>query len=223
MIDRDRQPMEFGRLLALSDGIFAFAMTLLVISIAVPAGLDRGEFPAAVAGLVPKVAIMALSIAVVGGAWITHHRLFGLLQRADERLVGLNIALLGMVAFVPLPHQVLGDYPHEPLAYVLYATVLGGANAMVVVMEIYVRRRNLLRITLPEPHFRRELVRGLTAAGGFGLSIPLAFVLVEFTLLIWVALLPLDRLIVRHVGTSRRKPPEGAPLLVPADGGSADS
>jgi len=132
VIDRDRQPVEFGRLLALSDGIFAFAMTLLVISIAVPAGLDSDQFSSALVSLVPKVGIMALSIAVVASAWVAHHRLIGLLQRADDGLVALNISLLGMVAFVPLPHQVLGDYPHEPLAYVVYATVLGAVNAMAV-------------------------------------------------------------------------------------------
>ena len=67
-------------------------------------------------------------------------------------------------------------------------------------MDVYVRRRDLLQVALAQPLFRRELVRGLTVAGGFALSIPLAFVLVEFTPLLWVALLPLDRLIVRYVG-----------------------
>lgn len=200
MIDRDQQPVEFGRLLSLSDGIFAFAMTLLVISIAVPAGLDSGQFANSLVSLLPKVFVMALSIAVVASAWFEHHRLFAIVQRADNRLVALNIALVGMVAFVPLPHQVLGDYPHEPLAYVIYATVLGAVNAMVVVMDVYVRRQDLHRVALPEPLFRRELVRGVSMAGGFALSIPLAFVLVGFTPLIWVALLALDRLILRYVG-----------------------
>ena len=139
---------------------------------------------------------------MVASAWVAHHRLIGLLQRADDGLVALNITLLGMVAFVPLPHQVLGDYPHEPLAYVVYATVLGAVNAMAVLMDVYVRQRDLLQVAPAEPLYRRELVRGLTVAGGFALSIPLAFVVVEFTPLIWVALLPLDRLIVRYVGGS---------------------
>lgn len=197
MVDRDRNPLEFGRLLALSDGIFAFAMTLLVISIGLPAGLGSAEFPEALARLLPKVGIMALSIAVVASAWVAHHRLFGMVQRADNGLILLNILALGAVAFVPFPHQVLGDYPHEPLAYVLYAIVLGTVNAVAVVMDIYVRRHDLLKVRQTEAQFRREVLRGVAAVGAFLLSIPLAFVLVGFTPLIWLLVLPAERLLVR--------------------------
>jgi uncharacterized membrane protein len=194
-VDRDRNPLEFGRLLSLSDSIFAVAMTLLVISIALPVGMNSGEFGEALGQLLPRFAIMALSILVAASAWLAHHRLFGMVQRADNGLIGLNIVFLGLVAFVPFPHQVLGNYPHEPLAYVLYATVLGSINALAVVMDVYVRRRGLLQVTQPEAEFRLELARGVVVAAGFMVSIPLAFVLVAWTPAIWLLLLPLDRML----------------------------
>jgi uncharacterized membrane protein len=196
MIDRDQHPSEFGRILSLSDAIFGVAMTLLVISIAIPGGLASTAFAEAVFDLVPRIGIMALSIAVTASAWLVHHRLFAQVQRVDSGLMFRNIAMLGLVALIPLPHQVLGSYPHEPLAYVLYAVVLGAVNGMTVVMDVHVRRHALLRRALSDTEFRLEVTRGLLYVIGFAASIPLAFVLVGWTPLVWIALLPIDRLLV---------------------------
>jgi uncharacterized membrane protein len=195
-IDRDRDPLEFGRVLGLSDAIFGVAMTLLVVSIVVPPGLTSREFSEALAGLIPTVALMALSIAVAAGAWTDHRHLFGMVQRVDSGLLARNFVLLGLVALIPLPHQVLGSYPGEPLAYVLYAVVLGGINAMQVTMERHVRSRRLLRASVSDSASRLDSARGVLGALGFGLSIPLAFVLGPWTPLLWVAILPVDRLLV---------------------------
>ena len=206
MIDRDESPHEFARVLSLSDSIFGVAMTLLVISIVIPAGLSSGEFTTAIIELVPRVGIMALSIAIAASAWLSHHRLFGLVQRIDPGLLGRNFVLLGLVALIPLPHQVLGTYPFEPLAYVLYAVVLA-ANAISVAMDVHVQRRALVRVPQDDGDYWLEVTRGLLVAGGFILSIPLAFVLVPWTPLVWIALLPLDRLLVaRHRRQRRRNP-----------------
>ena len=195
-IDRDRDPLEFGRVLALSDAIFGVAMTLLVVSIVIPPGLSSQGFTSAVIELIPRVAIMALSIAVAGGAWADHRHLFGMVQVIDSGLLARNLVLLGLVALIPLPHQVLGLYPQEPLAYVLYALVLGAVNAMQVLMERHVRRRNLLRTPVLTSAAQLEAARGLLGAIGFGVSIPLAFLLGPWTPLVWLAILPLDRLLV---------------------------
>jgi uncharacterized membrane protein len=190
-IDRDRNPLEFGRVLALSDGIFAIAITLLVISITVPAGLAHDDFRDAIGDLLPKFGIMAVSILVVGSGWVGHHRVFGMLQRIDGPLIALNIVMLGLVAFVPFPHQVLGNYPHEPIAYVIYAVVLGSVNLMATVMDLHVRRRGLMRRALSAEEFHAELLAGLVSVLVFAASIPLAFVLVHLTPVVWLLMFPL--------------------------------
>ena len=188
MIDRDQHPHEFGR---------------------VPAGLSSREFSAAVYELPPRIGIMALSIAVAASAWLVHHRLFGLVQRVDAGLLHRNIVLLGLVALMPLPHQVLGTYPYEPLAYVLYAVVLAAVNAMAVIMDVHVRRHRLLRVPQTDSEYRLEVTRGLLVVSGFVLSIPLALVLVSWTPVIWIALLPLDRLLVARARRARaHEPPD---------------
>jgi uncharacterized membrane protein len=210
MIDRDEDPIEFARVLSLSDSIFGVAMTLLVISIVIPAGLSSQDFSAAVIDLVPRIGIMGLSIAVAASAWFVHHRLFSLVQRIDRGLLHRNLVLLGLVALIPLPHQVLGTYPHEPLAYVLYAVVLASVNAVAVAMDVHVRRHHLLRVPQTDRDYRLEVSRGLLVVAGFVLSIPLAFLLVGWTPVIWIVLLPLDRLLVHRSRPSL--PPANASL-----------
>ena len=209
MIDRDDSPLEFGRVLSLSDAVFGLAMTLLVVSIIVPPGLSSPQYTAAIGELVPQVAIMALSFAVAASAWIGHRRFFSRLQRIDAGIQWRNFVLLGLVALIPLPHQVLGNYAHEPLSYVLYAVVLSAVNVMVVVLELHAKRHNLLRASASEASHRLEVARGVLDACGFALSIPLAFLVVSWTPLLWVALLPLEALLVWRMAPSR--PPAASP------------
>jgi uncharacterized membrane protein len=203
VIDRDDDPLEFDRVLSLSDAVFGLAMTLLVVSIAIPPGLSSADFPPAVVELLPRIGLMALSFAVAASAWLEHRRLFGRVQRIDASLQRRNFLLLGLVALIPLPHQILGSYPQEPLSYVIYATVLAGVNAATVWLAVHARSRNLLRRHEADAH-RRQLARGVLDVAVFGVSIPLAFVLVSWTPLIWVALLPLERLLDWRMRRGRR-------------------
>ncbi|HEX5728415.1 TMEM175 family protein [Microbacterium sp.] len=214
MIDRDEDPLEFGRVLSLSDAVFGLAMTLLVVSIVVPLGLPSDQFTTAIGELVPRVAIMALSFAVAASAWIGHRRVFSRLQRIDAGVQWRNLVLLGFVALIPLPHQVLGGYAHEPLSYVLYAVVLSAVNVMFVALELHAARRHLLRPSASEASHRLEVARGVLDACGFALSIPLAFLVVSWTPLLWVALLPLEALLVWRMqpsGPSEESPRPSSP------------
>jgi uncharacterized membrane protein len=198
VFDRDRDPIEFGRIVGLSDGVFSVALTLLVISTVVAPGLPPGQLPDAILALGPKFVVTAVSILVVGSAWLEHHHLFAALQRADGRLVGLNIVHLGLIAFIPFPHQVLGNYPTEPSAYVLYAGVIAAVNATDLLLFLYARREGLFRVPLPDPRLEEAPRRHLTVIGGLIASMPLAFVLVGLTPIIWAVLLPLERLMARR-------------------------
>ena len=224
-IDREAQPLEFERIVSLSDGIFGFAMTLLVVSLVVPGGLPPGELAEAVASLFPSFLYLGIAFAVLGSAWYQHHRLFSYVQRANVRLIALNLALLATVVVVPFPHHVLSQYPLEPLAYALYAAALGAVLVMDSAMWVYASRAALFRTRLPAAALRAELIRGLVPISVFILSVPLAFVLVELTSLLWILLLPIDRFIVRLTGAGRMsqrsssggEPTDAAGAGVPAE------
>ena len=95
--------MGLGRMLALSDGIFAIAMTLLAFQIQPPdlRGRDVHQLARALGALGDRYYVFALSFWVIGMIWLGHHRLFRSVERADEALMVINLLFLMTVAALP--------------------------------------------------------------------------------------------------------------------------
>lgn len=129
-VDENPAPLlDKGRIEAFSDGVFAIAITILVLEIKVPADLRHlskdleHEWPAYLA--------YVTSFLTIGGVWIAHHRLFSQLRYIDANMLALNLLLLMVTAFLPFPTGILAEALRAPehtaqIAVVLYgATVLG--------------------------------------------------------------------------------------------------
>jgi uncharacterized membrane protein len=91
-----------SRLEAFSDGVFAIAITLLVLEIPVPS-VEYGELMDELLDQWPAYAAYVVSFAVIGIIWINHHAIFGYVERADRALLLLNLNLLLWVALLPWP------------------------------------------------------------------------------------------------------------------------
>lgn len=100
---------ETGRVEAFSDGVFAIAITLLVLDIKVPSG-SAGPLGPALRSEWPFYAAFLLSFAFIGIMWINHHRLFTQIQRSTNTLMVLNLLLLLGVTVVPFTTAVLSAY-----------------------------------------------------------------------------------------------------------------
>jgi uncharacterized membrane protein len=101
--------MTAGRLEAFSDGVFAIAVTLLILNVQLPTN-DPSRLADDLIGLWPKYATYAASFITIGIMWLNHHALFSRVSGIDRPLVLLNLLLLMIVAFVPFPTQVLGTH-----------------------------------------------------------------------------------------------------------------
>ena len=115
---------ETGRVEAFSDGVFAIAITLLILEVHVPKGLQGRSLTDAVLAEWPSYAAFLTSFFTIGIMWINHHRLFTMIGRVDTWLLVLNMLLLLGVTIVPFPTAFVADYlghPGERLAVVLYA------------------------------------------------------------------------------------------------------
>jgi uncharacterized membrane protein len=109
---KEAQEKETGRIEAFSDGVFAIALTLLVLDIKVPS-LEQSELTSLGTELVhslPNVIAFAASFFFVLVMWINHHRLFTVIRRADNNLMLLNGLLLFGVTLVPFPTAVVAEY-----------------------------------------------------------------------------------------------------------------
>jgi len=113
---------ETARVEAFSDGVFAIAITLLILEIRVPQP-SAGPLGPQLARQWPSYLSFFISFAFIGIMWINHHRLFTHIRRSDNTLLLLNLLLLLGITFVPFPTSVLAahlGHPDQQLATLLY-------------------------------------------------------------------------------------------------------
>lgn len=147
---RDRQPLTFGttRLEAFSDGVFAIAITLLVLELEVP-DAPSGSLSHALAAEWPSYLAYLISFATIGAAWIAHQAITEHVERADAGFLRLNLLVLLAISFVPFPTKVVAARIHEEaaerVAVSLYGAVLLASALLMAVLWRYARRRALVR------------------------------------------------------------------------------
>jgi uncharacterized membrane protein len=135
--------MSLNRFEAFSDGVFAIAVTLLVIEIK-PPNLSQATSSEAVAKLLqvfPHVLSYATSFIVIGVIWINHHALFHFIKRVDRTILVINLLLLMCVAFIPYPTALIGEYGTSLPVVVFYGLTLALTGFAYNALWFYVVRR----------------------------------------------------------------------------------
>src|SRR5438105_4723264 len=122
---------ELDRVVFFSDAVFAISITVLTLSLRLPAHTANVGVAHALRKAIPSVFTYVLSFAVIGLYWIAHHRMFRYIDRLDATLLLLNLAALCVVAFVPFPTSVLGDHGNTTAAVVFYAATMCPLGAVV--------------------------------------------------------------------------------------------
>lgn len=189
---REERAGELGRLISLSDGVFAFAMTLLIVSVEVP-DLTGAATEANLAGdlraLWPQVLSYVIGFLVIGFLWSAHRRTFSRIKDFDETLIRLNIVLLMLVAFLPFPIGVLGEYGNLSLPATLYALCTMGISVIfILILDHLDRHRELMTRGGAGYDFPRAKTRHLVTAAIFLLSIPVSFLIPGAGQLVWILL-----------------------------------
>lgn len=119
--------MNKNRFEAFSDGVFAFAITLLILGITLdplPKSPTETQLASGLLHLWPNLLAYLMSFAVIGLMWQNHHALFRLVDRIDRRTVFLNLALLCVTVFIPFATSTLGSFPTLRPAPFLYGLTL---------------------------------------------------------------------------------------------------
>jgi TMEM175 potassium channel family protein len=185
-----------GRILALSDGVFAIAITLLILQFAVPATASGAGLPKALLGLWPRYLAYVVSFVVIARFWITHRLAFRLIAREDGVLVWLNLLLLMFVAFLPFPTAVVGAHAGSPAAAVFYAmSVILASIASAAYWWYASGRGRLLRPDAGRARVRALRARGLSGPVFFALTLPIAVFAPHAAEIVWILAFPLTRLV----------------------------
>ena len=194
--DDDRGTASLGRLLAFSDGVFAIAITILVLDLSVPAGLAPEALPAALGGLTPRLLSAALSFAIIARFWIVHHALFDPIPTADRTLLALGTVLLAPIVLIPFATELLAEYPNTAIAVIAYSVTVAAAALAEFAVHAYGTRRRALG------HRRSAAVRaqlaGAGAAAAFLIAVPVALLNPAAAKVCWLlTVVPVGRLIRR--------------------------
>ena len=170
--------MTTNRLEAFSDGVFAIAITLLVLELNVPAGDDlwhdlKEEWP--------SFAAFFVSFWVIGIIWVNHHGVLDHLARATRPLLYLNLLLLLTVVFIPFPTALLAEHlksgADEKVAAVVYSgAFFTMALAYGLLWTYMTRHRELLGVELTDEEIRRTSVRFLIGNPIYGVAVAFAFI-----------------------------------------------
>ena len=141
---RSRRSLRTARLEAFSDGVFAIAITLLVLDLAIhPPGTPLQQ----VLNAWPSYLAYVVSFLSIGAAWIVHTALTDRLARADPVFLRLNLLLLLVVVFLPFPTRLvaegLGEREAERVAATIYGLTLLAIRVCGAALDSYARREHL--------------------------------------------------------------------------------
>ena len=160
---------ETGRTEAFSDGVFAIAITLLVLEIHVP----ETAFDHLWSGIAhewPSYLGYATSFMTIGGIWLTHHGVFRRLRYANNRVMRINLLLLMAVAFLPYPTRLVSeairDADAERVAVIFYgATLLAIAVLFSALWGTVARDRQLLKPEVTDEEVRSIMLAATPSIG----------------------------------------------------------
>ncbi len=192
------------RLIALADGVFAIAITLLVLDLSVPKRLNSAQYHEALRQLVPDLGAYALSVLVLAGFWRGHRQIFRTVRQVDRQVITLSMAGLGLAALLPFPTRLISDYGDEAASVAIYAAAVASLGAAHLALLVVLARRPWLRDDrTPVGGFRHYGLDLATTVVVFLLTIPLTWVMGSGAVLWWLVLIPAKRLLGRRVRRAR--------------------
>ena len=190
------------RIVNLSDGVFAIAITLLILDIRapdIPQNLVSSRLPAALLSLWPDYLGYVLSFVGISAFWLIHHSIFRPIRSYDRVLLYLNFLFLMVVAFLPFPTSLLGEYGDHQLPVAIYAATLAVGRLLLTALHWYSTKDDRLLDEPQDPATVRFFVkRGLAIPAIFLLSIVVSFFSVGVAICSWLVMLVVDTVVIRR-------------------------
>jgi uncharacterized membrane protein len=170
--------MNKARVESFSDGVFAFAITLLVLSIPIPdiKAADDQFLTAALLRAIPQLVPYVTSFATIGIIWLNHHSMFNEVEKVKHTTLTLNLLLLLVIAFIPYPTGVIGRYGALRSAVVFYGATFTAAGLAFSALWLDIRRNRLSREHKNEARIRSTTVRNLIGPVIYPAATALAFI-----------------------------------------------
>jgi uncharacterized membrane protein len=188
--------MNKNRLENFSDGVFAIAVTLLILSVKIPdtKNIDNEHLNRVLYNSFPHLITFIFSFLVIGVFWVAHHRIFGFVRVLNSTLLWLNIVYLLFVAMTPFPSAILFENPFLPSAILFYtATLLVIALMHFILLEYILRNKHLKHAALTKNVYRASQKTAIVgpicyifAAAASWISVYISFVFIAGAMVFYI-------------------------------------
>ncbi len=203
------------RLLALSDGVVAIALTLLVLSLHVP-GIHTATSASQLAHelrltLTDPLISYVVSFYVIAQFWLAHHRTFRMMTGHDEVLATWNFAFLFTITILPFTSDLLGKYPLNPLAVDIFAFNIVLSSLSTLGVTLIAKHRKLLHAWVRPSQLRIGWYRSVGISSVFAVSMVVAWHSPDDAKYLWLLIFFVPRL-TQKIGR-RLRPGDDEPAL----------
>jgi len=185
-----------NRLETFADGVFAIAATLLILNVDTQVASDAA-IGTRLLHIWPSYAGYVVSFLTIGIIWANHHTVMNQIARVDRTFLMLSVLFLMSVAFIPFPAALVGNYPAERSAVMLYGATLVVTGLMLRALFVYAFRKGL--IDAPPGLERYAAIRQLVPVAIYFLGLLLALVVPWFALAIYLCVPLLYILPTRYI------------------------
>ncbi len=181
-----------ARIEALTDGIFATVMTILVLTLRVPQlNVSEQDLAGEVLALWPSILVYVLSFVTLGLYWVGHHAQFHYIKHVDRPLLWINILFLLTIGFIPFSTSLLQDYPWPPTAVRVYGANLIANGLLLLSIWLYATGHRRLVDKDLDPHIIAT-ARNRTLVGPmmFTLGIIASFIDTRASVILYILVVP---------------------------------
>jgi uncharacterized membrane protein len=206
---QDDSPPGPERLLALSDGVVAIALTLLILDLKVPAIRllrhpdSASDLAAQLGHDTDQLISYVVSFYVIAQFWLTHHRIFRVVTGHSEGLAWWNFAFLFTITLIPFTSGLLGLYAENPLAVDIFAAnILLGSLASLATAK-FIKRKGLASAPYNQEQARTGQIRALSVAAIMAVSMAVAWQNPDTAKYLWILIAFLPDIVIR---ATRQRP-----------------
>ncbi len=191
--------VKLEHVISFSDAVFAFAITLMAISIDIPdlpTNLTQSQLVDKLYGMYPQVESYLISFAVIAIFWISYHQVFNHIMGSPIQMVYLNLLFLMLITLLSLSTSLVINYDSYQIPYIVYCTIVIMTSSLLVVIWWYATRdRKLINKNIHPLFVKGVMVNLLSIPAVFSLSIFVSFLNLNIAQYIWLGIVPLSFII----------------------------
>jgi TMEM175 potassium channel family protein len=184
--------LRVDHVISFADAIFAFSITFMAISIAIPnlaQNLNQTQVIDKLLESIPEFEIYAISFFVIGVYWISYHQIFNQIVNSNTTVTWLTLIFLFFITLIPLATNLQIGFGY-PILFVLFALVLAIAGALLTIIWLHAVKNRLIDQNLSRKEIQSISVEAILPTVVFSLSILVSFINSEAAYYFWILIIP---------------------------------